>query len=543
MNGRPSNYNLLVESWIPVLRTDGKYGRVGVREALTQAGRIRQIAASNPMDNVALLRLLLAVLQWCKPSLADQERDALEGAVGIPEDWVRGKLGPAHAPDARFELLADTGGFYQDSAAGGARVAVTNLLHDLPSASNVAHFRHLHDGRVGMCLACCALGLVRWPGVASAGTAGARQSMTASINGQRPAYSIPIGANLLYTLLLIWPSESAVRGDAPVWDGSSEQSPLGFLKGMTWRSRRVLLAPPDEEGKRGLSPGRCCHCGEQTDHLVRSVLFRPGWRRPSPSTEPWSEDPHLLQVAREDPRSAKGKQRQIVPSWPSPNDPLEDHAGVWRAVLQGLLQRSLSSQTGATSFHTTLLGSSQQLYKHVGTHTATLPELGPDATRLLLEELEWLRQVTWVTTAARAGNWRDSPKGHRIVGALSAQGAKGHAIRSALCAVSPLAQSELEETFRKLMEDLAVADRTDSSARAAVLASWRDQARDILRRQAGQAAGTTTPGSPLRQREAAQRARHAVDQVMADLVKAGAGQPAADAAGQPKRGRRKGGRA
>jgi len=72
MNQKSQNYNLLVEDWIPILWTNGKPGRVGIREALTKAGRIRQIAASNPMDNVALLRLLLAVLQWCKPNMAQK---------------------------------------------------------------------------------------------------------------------------------------------------------------------------------------------------------------------------------------------------------------------------------------------------------------------------------------------------------------------------------------------------------------------------------------------------------------------------------------
>jgi hypothetical protein len=57
MNEQSKN-NLLVERWIPVLWKNGKTSRVGIRDALTQAGKIRQIAASNPMDNVALLRLL-----------------------------------------------------------------------------------------------------------------------------------------------------------------------------------------------------------------------------------------------------------------------------------------------------------------------------------------------------------------------------------------------------------------------------------------------------------------------------------------------------
>ena len=36
-----------------------------LRRSLKQA-RIRQIAASNPMDRMAILRFLLALLYWCK---------------------------------------------------------------------------------------------------------------------------------------------------------------------------------------------------------------------------------------------------------------------------------------------------------------------------------------------------------------------------------------------------------------------------------------------------------------------------------------------
>ncbi len=48
-------FNLLQEDWIPVLLTNGQPARVGIRHALLEADRIRQIAASNPMDRVVLL--------------------------------------------------------------------------------------------------------------------------------------------------------------------------------------------------------------------------------------------------------------------------------------------------------------------------------------------------------------------------------------------------------------------------------------------------------------------------------------------------------
>lgn len=46
-------FNLLEDGFIPVLRCDGRFDRVGIRRALEDAGRIRQIAASNPMDYAA----------------------------------------------------------------------------------------------------------------------------------------------------------------------------------------------------------------------------------------------------------------------------------------------------------------------------------------------------------------------------------------------------------------------------------------------------------------------------------------------------------
>ena len=47
------NYNLLDEDWIPVLYHDGRWERVGIRKALEDAGQIREVTASNPMEVIA----------------------------------------------------------------------------------------------------------------------------------------------------------------------------------------------------------------------------------------------------------------------------------------------------------------------------------------------------------------------------------------------------------------------------------------------------------------------------------------------------------
>ena len=106
------SYNLIDEPWIPVLWAEGTPERVGIRDALEQAGRIREIAASNPMDNVSLLRLLLAVLQWCKPTLTETERGELVDAEGITPGW----LGKLDEHRGKFNLLGEGERFYQDSS-------------------------------------------------------------------------------------------------------------------------------------------------------------------------------------------------------------------------------------------------------------------------------------------------------------------------------------------------------------------------------------------------------------------------------------------
>lgn len=54
------NFNLIEEDWIPVLYRNGQFKRVGIRTALEEAGRIRQIAADNGIGFVLLLCTLWA---------------------------------------------------------------------------------------------------------------------------------------------------------------------------------------------------------------------------------------------------------------------------------------------------------------------------------------------------------------------------------------------------------------------------------------------------------------------------------------------------
>jgi hypothetical protein len=181
--------------------------------------------------------------------------------------------------------------------------------------------------------------------------------------------------------------------------------------------------------------------------------------------------------------------------------------------MEGLLQRSILSQTENAKFSTLLISTNQALFKHVGIHNAALPALNPDLARFLLGEIGWLRDVTWPTTAARTSNWREPPKGHALIDALCAPGAKGHAIRSGLCARSPIAEAEFEKAFQRLLTTLVDANEKSGEIDTAAT-KWRCEVRAILHGETEKVAYAGLPGSPLRRYEGKLETNDAVRKTM-----------------------------
>lgn len=252
------NYNLLEEKWIPVLWTDGKTNHVGIIEALTQAGRIRQIAASNPMDRVAILRFLLALLYWCKGNPPDKIPDE-----SFPPDWFK-KL-----DDNKdcFNLLGDGKRFYQyrKSCSGNdTKLSANYLIQEVPTGTNLWHFRHSTDETDGLCPACCAMGLLRLPLFATSGGRG----KPPGINAKPPIYVIPLDSSLAKTMLLSWRKVSDLG--TPAWEKPDLQLPkkgeVPLLTGLTWLPRRVWLDNPED------SEANCISCGRK-EPLIRQCVF------------------------------------------------------------------------------------------------------------------------------------------------------------------------------------------------------------------------------------------------------------------------------
>ena len=302
MNDKPGNYNLLVEEWIPVLMTDGKYRRVGIREALAQAGRIRQLASSNPMDRVAVLRFLLALLYWCRGNPPD-EGSAIPGD-SFPSDWFT-KLDD-HADC--FNLLGEGKRFYQNRAAQRNRAA-TDLIQEIPTGNNFWHFRHSIDKQDGLCPACCAMGLLRLPLFSVSGL----PDLKSGINGPPPVYVVPWGMSLLETLTANW-SPSRLLGE-PAWTQPDIRPTPGqdvpLLIGLTLLSRRVWLHDPK-------SSGTCVGCGAVSTALVQTCMFQSSGEQ---KNDRWN-DPHVVYSSTTPRRASKaadltaaGKFRMDRP-WP-----------------------------------------------------------------------------------------------------------------------------------------------------------------------------------------------------------------------------------
>jgi len=398
-------FNLIEREWIPVVRQDGTFARVGIRGALESAGEIREIRGLSPLDTVALYRFLIAVLQWCNSKPTDDDRQQVRRDNGFRSPWMQ----KVNEHTAMFDLLGETEGFYQDRSAwdevlssakkkrkkpsrdedeGGFRPAA-DLVPELPSGTNVAHFRHTRDRREGLCPACCAVGLVQLSAFATSVKHGSKLQKPAGINGPEPAYAFPMSDSLLETLLINWPAADH-EGDRPGWASNlpPPRENIGAQAAFTWRPRRVWLERP----ARDQPPGVCAFCGSHEHTLIHRIAFLPGWQRPF-DKGPWPDDPHLLVETRE-PRTKRGRPSQTAVGFP--NMPRSDYvrARMWRGAY-GAVLRCVCPTASRKEDHTQdQPGTEPQLRRHLrrcltseSAHVPlTLGFFGPSANRALYQD-------------------------------------------------------------------------------------------------------------------------------------------------------------
>lgn len=256
-------FNLLDEAWIPVLWQDGRWGRVGIRQALADAGSIRQIAASNPMDLFAIHRFLLTLLCWKAESVGGAERlreTLLQGTV------PRAMIDALEAEACRFRLFDAEQPFLQDVTVGKQTPkSAGSLFAEFACGTNIAFFHHGHDDGMRLCLPCAAMGLLRLVPWTQFGGKG----HSAAVHNAPPIMALACGPNLAVTLGLNCVPLAGKAGEAK-WSGefspSNPNAPIPYMEALTWNPRRVHLPDPEPEG-------RCWCCGHDGVPVVGPIVY------------------------------------------------------------------------------------------------------------------------------------------------------------------------------------------------------------------------------------------------------------------------------
>lgn len=365
------NYNLLEEHWIPVLYNDGTFTRVGILDAFTDATRIRQIAATNPMDRVAILRFLIALLHWCRGNSNDEQPPG-----PLPPAWLK-KL---HDYRDCFNLLGDGKRFYQRSPAHGAetKLPATYLVQEVPTGTNSWHFRHSTDMRNGLCAACCAMGLLRLPAFATS----AGRGKPPGINRKPPVYVTPVGASLAETLALSWQKVTDADLGTPAWEDPHARPPkhgdVPLLVGLTWLPRQVWLDDPEEP------PSNCISCARE-EPLIRQCVFAGtgSTKAEGPSQARAWNDPHTVSAGDRilTPRNALGA--------------ADAAAGKWTDLLAGALAETAQHRTA--TFRAVCFATVQNdKYLEATEYAIRLPGPPEEAeARQLIETLKKWQKQSW----------------------------------------------------------------------------------------------------------------------------------------------------
>ena len=261
-------FNLVDKPWIPVLYLNGDFKIIGILKSFEDAHLIREIAASNPMDRVSIIRFLLAVLYWCKGN--PEEGETLPD--NFPMEWFK-KL--EDNKDC-FNLLGDGKRFYQFgkekfNSNTSDLISSHNLLTEIPHTVKRL-FRKSNEPNEGLCLSCIALGLIRLPAFSRSGGRG----YIAGYMTENMIFFVPVGENLLKTLELSY--HKVVEMGEPIWIRDSydiskafrskenKQTRVSLLGGLTGLPREIWLENP-------VNANVCVNCGSR-EPLVKNILFK-----------------------------------------------------------------------------------------------------------------------------------------------------------------------------------------------------------------------------------------------------------------------------
>lgn len=280
------SFNLIDQPWVPVRTLDGRLCTLSLRDALSQAQRLRRLEDASPLVLAALHRFLLAVMHRACEGPSTTEQAARWFQEGFPEDRITAYLDRQRE---RLDLFHPTRPFFQ--VPGLDHVARpkpwTILLPEEGSNNTTLLFNP--SWREGYSPTPArpdeaVRALLTYQTFALGGLV--RVFLTSAPASQVAAAALVIvmGENLHETLCLNLVPYPDPSRDAPTWEREGvftvefmkrapRESAKGHVQGYTWPHRSVLLLPVELDGRT----------------VVRSVLLGAGVRLKE--SEAYREDP------------------------------------------------------------------------------------------------------------------------------------------------------------------------------------------------------------------------------------------------------------
>lgn len=254
-------YNLLKEPWLPVTWNSGAPpSEVGLREVLHRAHEITELATDNPLETVALNRMLAALVASVFDELPD-------GQAWL-DLWTEGQFDADQCDEYfaeyadRFDLLSADRPFYGHPVTDTENLSpLTRLQHAAASGNNAALFSHTLDEQpIASSLAEAARSLVCAQSAALGGGVAKPFNLShAPLVGGAVFWIRGVAdaeASLFRALMLnLVPSERVwgndLHDDQAAWEPSAPPEPKkrnarGLRDLLTFQSRRLQLALNDE---------------------------------------------------------------------------------------------------------------------------------------------------------------------------------------------------------------------------------------------------------------------------------------------------------
>jgi CRISPR system Cascade subunit CasA len=250
-------FDLLQESWIPVTLPGGGREEVSLLDALLRAHQLAGLADQSPLVEVALHRLLLAVLHRAyRGPRGAREWQAIWSSGRFDEDVLR----------AYLDLVADRWDLFHPvypwcqtgSMAAGYKARPVRSLDLLSAAYGAvpALFDGTPDSSAGVSPGQAARWLLAHQAYGLGGATSRLPGESMAAMGAplaKAAAARVTGTSLFRTLCLNLTPYRHREDDRPAWErggaANGERRPDGLVDLLTWQARRLCLLQPEDPGE------------------------------------------------------------------------------------------------------------------------------------------------------------------------------------------------------------------------------------------------------------------------------------------------------